>query len=654
MQDMVWEPSPAPAACRLVRINTSDMVGSVSLSVLGRYRLERRLGRGGMAEVFAAEHCGAAGFERPVCIKRILPDLTADEDFRRLFVREARVAGRLTHANIVQVFDCIEDGRSLAIVMELVDGLDLRDLIRKLRQGGERLPEPLVAHVAGQLLAGLGFAHRQQVVHRDVSPHNVMISREGEVKLADFGVAKVMITIYETKTGDLKGKVPYMSPEQVRGKKDIDGRTDLYSAGLVLYELLRGERFFEESSYGELVGSVINAERPVLTGTSPELAALVETLLEPDREKRFHSAEQALAALPSWPESGPQGALFLGEIVRRLVDSEASLQPSPEPGELTGEDSDSAQFDTTASACDDGFLTAGDTKIDRGGTKILPDKPKLQARLDRPVIPGDPKAITAPREDDVEIALANAPTTENEVFDGHDTVETRTISELRSQPPRTARGGSDQPSRSRVSALVVVAVSCCVALLIALALWLVGPLWLEARAPVPSSEVTGPTTESRELDEQDSHAPASSGAIDVAPDSRPAVRAAAAVGNTPHRPEGESAVTKNRQKNRQAGLEEMGSKRDAACEGEGCRESAKLGVSPVGEPANDSAGEVQDAGSVSAIAEETDREIEDAEDRPRRRVNIERRKNRESSGNPATRPFDGNPFARGRGHRDRR
>ncbi len=217
MQDAVREASFLLPRYGLGPIDDSVIVEAVSLSKVGRYRLERRLGRGGMAEVFAAEHGGAAGFGRPVCVKRILPDLTADEEFRRLFVREARVAGHLTHSNIVQVFDCIEDGQSLAIVMELIDGLDLRDLIRKLRTRGETLPEPLVAYVAGQLLSGLGFAHRQQVVHRDVSPHNVLLSREGEVKLADFGVAKVMITIYETKTGDLKVKIPYMSPEQVQG-----------------------------------------------------------------------------------------------------------------------------------------------------------------------------------------------------------------------------------------------------------------------------------------------------------------------------------------------------------------------------------------------------------------------------------------------------
>jgi serine/threonine-protein kinase len=296
-------PSPTPA-----RRSSRDS--------FGLYRLGRRLGKGGMAEVFAATRVGAAGFERAVCLKRILPHLSADPEFRELFVREARVAGTLCHSNIVQVFDCIEDGENLAIVMELVEGVDLKRLCRSLLGRSQRVPPRAVAHVAGQLLGGLRYAHERRVVHRDISPHNVLVSCEGEVKLADFGVAKAMMT-RASRTGTLKGKLAYMSPEQASARP-VDHRSDLYSAGLVLFELLVGRRFFPPVGHSELLGLVSNARPPRLVGVEPELSALVGGLLEPRPEDRFQSARDALAALPSWDAVGPAGAAALAELVRSI------------------------------------------------------------------------------------------------------------------------------------------------------------------------------------------------------------------------------------------------------------------------------------------------------------------------------------------------
>jgi serine/threonine-protein kinase len=384
-----------------------------------------------MAEVFVAEHTGAAGFGRPVCVKRILPDLAADDELRKLFVREARVAGRLTHANIVQVFDCIEEGPTLAIVMELVTGTDLRDLLRALRRKDRRLDEPLAAYITGQVLSGLRFAHRQGVIHRDVSPHNILVSRDGEVKLADFGVAKVLAAVHETRTGELKGKLPYMSPEQVRGKQGaVDHRTDLFSTGLVLYEMLRGKRFHEATSYGDLLGAVMHPEPPELAGVSPELSSVVVKLLALEVEDRFQSAEDALAALPTWAALGPIGAVRLGALVEEVAPardaeesgeadvSEDSLRPPPS-GPVAASSSSASGPDP---ACDGASPCIG------GGTAILAARPEIELRIDRPVVAALPNMPTAPREDDVELAYSLAPTAEFDSVAPHDTIETSELS----------------------------------------------------------------------------------------------------------------------------------------------------------------------------------------------------------------------------------
>lgn len=286
------------------------------LDSIGPYQLGPRLGRGGMAEVFSATYAGAAGFERRVCVKRILPNLAMDAEFRALFTFEAQVAGTLCHSNIVQVFDCIEQGETLAIIMEMVDGTDLKRLLRHLRELGHPVPVGVVGYIAGQLLSGLRYAHSQKIVHRDVSPHNVLVSKEGEVKLADFGVAKALAT-HATVKGTLKGKIAYMSPEQAAAQP-VDRRTDLYSAGLVLYELLMSKRFFPSASRSKLLSLISNAGQPRLTGVEPNLALIIEKLLAPSPDDRFQTAQEALDALPPWEVMGPVGSAELATLVRMV------------------------------------------------------------------------------------------------------------------------------------------------------------------------------------------------------------------------------------------------------------------------------------------------------------------------------------------------
>jgi serine/threonine-protein kinase len=305
--------------------------GTLLAAGRGTYRLGRLLGRGGMAEVYAATALGAAGFERPVCVKLVLPQMATDAEFRALFLREVRIAGSLCHANLVQVFDCFEHGEQLVLVMERVDGMDLKAVVRALGRRGATMPAGLVANVAGQMLLGLGVCHRSRVVHRDVSPHNVLVSRNGEVKLADFGVAKAMST-HASRTGNLRGKLAYMSPEQARAKH-VDGRTDLYSTGLVLWELLTAQRYVPRgASQWNILHEVAHAARPKVTGVEPRLARLVETLLAPEPDERYGSAEEALAALPPWEAVGPMGAVELARFLADLDDDAPTLASGGEAG----------------------------------------------------------------------------------------------------------------------------------------------------------------------------------------------------------------------------------------------------------------------------------------------------------------------------------
>ena len=192
----------------------------------GRYTLLRPLATGGMGEVFLAKHEGVAGFQKKVVIKKILPHLANDDNFVRRFIDEARLVVSLSHSNIVQVFDMGKEEGAYFIAMEYVDGVDLRILLKKNRALGKELPLPLALYVLAEVSAGLDYAHTREdehgqnlrIVHRDISPSNVMLSKDGAVKLVDFGVAKSASRLNHSLSGSLRGKVRYMSPEQANGE----------------------------------------------------------------------------------------------------------------------------------------------------------------------------------------------------------------------------------------------------------------------------------------------------------------------------------------------------------------------------------------------------------------------------------------------------
>src|SRR5215470_13007089 len=208
-----------------------------------------------MAEVFQAKSFGVEGFEKIIAIKRILPSMAEDGDFIGMFIDEAKIAGQLSHANICQIFELGRIADAHFIAMEYIWGKDLLQIQNRFRKLKQPMPVPMACYVAAKVCEGLDYAHRKRdaqgkplhIIHRDVSPQNVLVSYEGEVKIIDFGIAKAAVRSSRTQHGILKGKFSYMSPEQVRGLP-IDRRSDLFAIGTLLWECLTGERLFATDS----------------------------------------------------------------------------------------------------------------------------------------------------------------------------------------------------------------------------------------------------------------------------------------------------------------------------------------------------------------------------------------------------------------------
>jgi len=267
----------------------------------GKYYLLDRINVGGMAEVFKAKTEGVEGFERLVAVKRILPSIAEDEEFIRMFIDEAKIAVQLTHQNIAQIIDLGKVGDSYFIAMEYVHGRDLRATFDRAKKKGEILPLPMSCFILMKVCEGLDYAHNKKdasgaplnLVHRDVSPQNILISFDGEVKIIDFGIAKAANKAAKTQAGILKGKFGYMSPEQVRGLP-LDRRSDVFSCGIILYELITGERLFIGESDFSTLEKVRNVEiMPPTTynrNIPEELERIVLKALAKEKEDRYQTA----------------------------------------------------------------------------------------------------------------------------------------------------------------------------------------------------------------------------------------------------------------------------------------------------------------------------------------------------------------------------
>ena len=291
----------------------------------GDYELVERLGVGGMAETFVAVRRGLDDFEQRVCLKRILPTFVNDPDFVEMFLREARLSALLHHGHIARVLDFGMAGGTHFLTLELIEGADLRAVLRHLRRRGESLGAGLTSYIAHALASALDFAHTADdkghaagIIHRDVSPSNVLLSNAGEIKLADFGIAKATNLPGSIQSGALKGKIPYMAPEYALGR-ECSARSDLFSLGVLLYECLAGYRPFDGENDLQTLERARNGRRRRLREASPAapapLADAIESLLAPKPEVRPPHATAFLEMLSAIPPP-PLAQRELGDLVR--------------------------------------------------------------------------------------------------------------------------------------------------------------------------------------------------------------------------------------------------------------------------------------------------------------------------------------------------
>jgi serine/threonine-protein kinase len=294
---------------------------------IGKYELVALLSVGGMAEVHLACITGPGGFRKFLVLKRILPELREDENFVEMFKAEARLTASLSHSNIAQVFDFGEEGEHLFLAMEFIHGIELIRAIRHVERRNERVPVGLAVRVVRDLCLALHYGHTwtdpfgvaKPVIHRDVTPRNVMLSHSGTVKVIDFGIAKVDGAVVRTTEGTVKGSAGYMSPEQVVGQP-LDGRSDLFSAGVILHELLTGRRLYSASGAVEAMRRTV-LERPaapssLVPGLPKELSDIALQALEIDVKKRFATGLEMAKALEQAAGSAMLDEGSLGAWVR--------------------------------------------------------------------------------------------------------------------------------------------------------------------------------------------------------------------------------------------------------------------------------------------------------------------------------------------------
>lgn len=318
---------------------------------IGKYRLDQRLGGGGMAEVFIASSLGAEGFQRRVAIKRVLPGYSDNPQFGQMFVAEAQISSQLQHANIVSVLDFDRDATGrLFLVMELVEGKDLDALA-----ASGPLPIPVIIFVISEVLRGLGYAHdlpvgagMRGIVHRDVSPHNVLLSWDGAVKVSDFGIAKARQASEAEASVFIKGKPAYMSPEQANGQA-LDGRSDLFAVGVMLWEMLVGRRLFVGEDTRATLASVLFGQIPRPRGlrsdVPKDLEKVVMKLLERDLPARYATAEDAVHDLLDCADAPKAGRELLIRTLAERFPGQAPVRhsslnrpqqqqyPTPVPGQ---------------------------------------------------------------------------------------------------------------------------------------------------------------------------------------------------------------------------------------------------------------------------------------------------------------------------------
>jgi len=428
----------------------------------GQYELLSHLATGGMAEIYLARQTGIGGFEKQVVVKRILPQLTARKEFVEMFFDEARIAAQLKHPNIIEIYDLGQEGEDYFIAMEYLQGQTLREVVVESIKRDSPLPPVIAAFVVSQVCDGLAYAHEFAdgsggslgIVHRDVSPNNIILTYPGGVKLVDFGVAKTRVQMHRTEAGVLRGKLSYMSPEQCLGRP-LDGRADVFSAGVVLWELLAQRRLFRRDSEEKTIEAVLSAHIPMVKeyrhGVPMELDTIARRAMERKVTSRYQNAAQMAAEIRkcllnqdkmvSNQEVGEfVRMLFLRE--RKVVRSrpEKQLTPVARPAFLDDLDDDTSPAEVLAGKLvdldeDEPYLADIDTEVDAPVTRTGESREVAARSRKLPWIIGASVALTvavlvimlAGGNDDGQV-----PAAESKVFD--DDIENLTRLVVRSRP----------------------------------------------------------------------------------------------------------------------------------------------------------------------------------------------------------------------------
>lgn len=472
----------------------------------GDYTLLHRVAVGGMAEVWQARRRGVEGFQKTVAIKKILSHLTDSADFVTMFIDEAKLAAQLNHNNIIQIYDLGKVGRDYFIAMEYVDGKDLRSILKAGHEASRPLPVGLALMIAARLARALDYAHRKRdfdnrdlgLVHRDVSPQNVLISYEGEIKLCDFGIVKAVAKASTTQMGALKGKLQYMSPEQAWGKP-VDSRSDIFSLGAVLFEMLAGRKLFAADSEVAVLDAVrdcrISPPSELNPAIPPEVDELLLRVLAKQPEARFQTAGEM--------EQGIE--LILHEI-----------QPRPSEAELTVYMKELFAVEPHPAATVDD--PSSSEQLSFADAELLPPSLEPAVMAEDPVSEregtGDWGSWVADSEDDIvrratgesaaaENAAAAGDTAENAAAAGDIAENAAAASDAaaraagdrdKRRAALSTRAGapesSYEPATSRGGKTLKIAVA--VALVVLLALVLV--VALRERAPGPSTDAASPAT----------------------------------------------------------------------------------------------------------------------------------------------------------------
>ncbi len=389
--------------------NAGSNVSQMRPRQFGKYLLLEKIGAGGMAEIFKAVVRGAEDFQKVVVIKRILLGYSRDPSFVKMFVDEARITAPLQHANIVSIFEFDQVEGQYYLAMELVHGRDLQRVMARANKVGRTLPAELAVHMVGEVCKALWYAYNArdpygnplQIIHRDVSPSNVLVSFDGEVKVTDFGVAKAATSTGDQGAGVLKGKLGYMSPEQVMGR-DVDHRSDIFSLGVILFETLTLKRMFLGRTDLQTLINVRDADVEKRLARHPEieagLADILRKALTKDRERRYRNAQEFLGDLQDWlyARNHRVGSPQLSSFIRDLFPEEAEQELLPLEVEEVTEGTRQTLLDLAA-------ITASSA----GGSSSTESTPTPVRPMIQPMV--SPPATPAPRRPSQPVAIVQPP-----------------------------------------------------------------------------------------------------------------------------------------------------------------------------------------------------------------------------------------------------